>query len=210
VFTQIRQAPREEDLRRRGRISLRLEPQFRRIARRAQVDNMPVSTGHSQPIRAVDRSFLEIQSRQEIRSCGGVRIQRCDEGLPGFRRNPLQTISGGIATLMTAKAAGGFAALIAAQPARFTAADRLQGVPTKVSQTLVTKLRQDDSKRADFLAAFGFVERTLDCTDGLRMICEGGVIMHLRPSGNAPELRPYAEAATASAAHVLLQYGLMG
>jgi phosphomannomutase len=36
----------------------------------------------------------------------------------------------------------------------------------------------------------------LDQTDGLRITLEGDEIVHFRPSGNAPELRCYAEAAT--------------
>ena len=35
--------------------------------------------------------------------------------------------------------------------------------------------------------------RTVDQTDGLRVEFDTGDIIHLRPSGNAPELRCYAE-----------------
>jgi len=42
----------------------------------------------------------------------------------------------------------------------------------------------------------------------LRMICAGNRIVHLRPSGNAPELRFYAEADRAEAAQDLLAQGL--
>ncbi|MOA55852.1 hypothetical protein D3C78_1797220 [compost metagenome] len=34
----------------------------------------------------------------------------------------------------------------------------------------------------------------VDSTDGLRITLTNGNIVHLRPSGNAPELRCYAEA----------------
>ena len=40
------------------------------------------------------------------------------------------------------------------------------------------------------------------------MICAGDRIVHLRPSGNAPELRFYAEADNAAAADALLKQGL--
>jgi phosphomannomutase len=36
----------------------------------------------------------------------------------------------------------------------------------------------------------------MDHTDGLRLTSEDGEIIHLRPSGNAPELRCYCEAAS--------------
>jgi phosphomannomutase len=35
-----------------------------------------------------------------------------------------------------------------------------------------------------------------DLTDGLRLTLAGGDVVHLRPSGNAPELRCYGESAT--------------
>ena len=43
----------------------------------------------------------------------------------------------------------------------------------------------------------------VDRTDGLRMTLASGEILHLRPSGNAPELRCYAEAADEARAESL-------
>ncbi|MCP6379911.1 hypothetical protein NL466_29875, partial [Klebsiella pneumoniae] len=40
----------------------------------------------------------------------------------------------------------------------------------------------------------------LDTTDGIRMTCASGDILHLRRSGNAPELRCYSEADDAATA----------
>lgn len=48
-----------------------------------------------------------------------------------------------------------------------------------------------------------------DTTDGLRLTLSSGRIIHLRPSGNAPELRFYAEAESAEAAQMLLATGLV-
>ena len=98
--------------------------------------------------------------------------------------------------------------LIAAQPARFTAADRLQQVPTDASTALVAALTDDPQDRATFVAALGLVERSVDLTDGLRITATDGRIVHLRPSGNAPELRLYVEAATPAIAASTLQAGL--
>jgi phosphomannomutase len=39
----------------------------------------------------------------------------------------------------------------------------------------------------------GIVVESVDVTDGLRMTLSSGDVIHLRPSGNAPELRCYAE-----------------
>ena len=47
-----------------------------------------------------------------------------------------------------------------------------------------------------------------DTTDGLRLMLASGRIIHLRPSGNAPELRFYAEAENPDAAQALLAKGL--
>jgi phosphomannomutase len=113
-----------------------------------------------------------------------------------------------VAPLAAGKAAGGLAALVAQEPARFTAADRLQEVPTEKSQALVAKFDTDPGERAAFLAAFDGVEAAVDRTDGLRMTLTDGRIVHLRPSGNAPELRLYAEAETADAAQKVLVTGL--
>jgi len=113
-----------------------------------------------------------------------------------------------IAPLVQARSQGlGLAALVAGEPPRFTAADRLQDVPTDLGHTLVARLDTDADARAAFLVPFG-MESTVDRTDGLRITLEGGQIVHLRPSGNAPELRFYAEAESQSAADVLLARGL--
>ncbi len=44
---------------------------------------------------------------------------------------------------------------------------------------------------------------TIDTTDGVRITGDAGEIVHLRGSGNAPELRCYAEAATPERARML-------
>ena len=97
--------------------------------------------------------------------------------------------------------------LVAAEPARFTAADRLQEVPTEQGQALVAHLDADAEARTAFLAPFG-LEQLVDRTDGLRITLRSGRVLHLRPSGNAPELRCYAEAESPSAAETLLAGGL--
>jgi phosphomannomutase len=73
---------------------------------------------------------------------------------------------------------------------------------------LVADLRSDAGKRAAFLAGFGSDAITIDETDGLRMTLADGRIVHLRPSGNAPELRFYAEAASVAEAEHTLALGL--
>ncbi|MFN5826591.1 MAG: phosphomannomutase, partial [Rhodobacterales bacterium] len=54
------------------------------------------------------------------------------------------------------------------------------------------------------LCAFGS-EQALDLTDRLRVNFTSGRIVHLRPSGNVPEMRVYAEAESAAGAQALLE-----
>lgn len=89
--------------------------------------------------------------------------------------------------------------LAAGLPARFTASDRLKNFATEKSAAILAQFSTGDAS-AD-LAAFektfgalcGNVAR-LDRTDGLRATFVNGEIIHLRPSGNAPEFRCYTEA----------------
>jgi phosphomannomutase len=108
-----------------------------------------------------------------------------------------------IALLAAAHAAGQtLAQSVAALPQRFTAADRLQDIPTEASKALIDRLTNDRAARATFFGAMQ--ERALDLTDGLRVTFAGGEVVHLRPSGNAPECRCYAEAADAARARALV------
>ncbi|MBL3589235.1 MAG: phosphomannomutase [gamma proteobacterium endosymbiont of Lamellibrachia anaximandri] len=91
-------------------------------------------------------------------------------------------------------------ALIAELPKRFTASDRLQGVAIERSRELLRELEKDSEPLSRL---YGPVS-ALDVTDGLRFTFESGDIVHLRPSGNAPELRCYAEADSAVRAVALV------
>ena len=90
-------------------------------------------------------------------------------------------------------------ALTEALPARFTASDRLKNFPTATSKMCIAKLIDGDTESSHqainttFGQLCGKVDRT-DLTDGLRMTFQNGEIIHLRPSGNAPEFRCYNEA----------------
>ena len=99
-------------------------------------------------------------------------------------------------------------ALAPSLPARFTASDRLQSFPTETSRALVAQLAASSAAVATLLAGIDCKARAIDQTDGLRIVLENGEIVHFRPSGNAPELRCYAEAATAQRAAALVALGL--
>jgi phosphomannomutase len=74
------------------------------------------------------------------------------------------------------------------------ASERLENFPVEKSRALMRKLAGRDALQ-EFLAPFGNVA-DVDETDGLRARMASGEIIHLRPSGNAPEFRCYAEAAS--------------
>ncbi|MEM0898834.1 MAG: phosphomannomutase [Pseudomonadota bacterium] len=92
-------------------------------------------------------------------------------------------------------------------PPRFTRSDRLVDWPTHLSLALLADLSEDEVKLSEFMEPFGKVVST-DETDGLRASLESGDIVHLRPSGNAPEFRVYVESSTTDRADELLSQAL--
>jgi phosphomannomutase len=79
-------------------------------------------------------------------------------------------------------------------PERYTASDRLQNFATDKSKLLMERLLAMPEELQKILAPHSGAVRKIDQTDGLRVTFESDDIVHLRPSGNAPELRCYAEA----------------
>ena len=105
-------------------------------------------------------------------------------------------------TLSTQKACP-LAQLSEALPPRFTASDRIEQVPTELSARMIGTLGEDALQAAQLMAPASGQVRSQDSTDGLRLTFESGDVVHLRPSGNAPELRCYAEADTQERAQQL-------
>ena len=89
--------------------------------------------------------------------------------------------------------------LAASLPTRFTASDRLKNFATEKSQAILAKFNSSSAvaDKAAIEKMFGGIcgaVAGLNRTDGLRIIFANEEIIHLRPSGNAPEFRCYAEA----------------
>lgn len=93
-------------------------------------------------------------------------------------------------------------------PARFTASDRLQSFPTETSRRILAELAASPTAVAALLGGLAGEPKGQDQTDGLRLFLENEDIIHFRPSGNAPELRCYAESASPERAAFLVQTGL--
>lgn len=88
-------------------------------------------------------------------------------------------------------------------PKRFTASDRLKEFPTDLSKQILSKIKSENQGESLFGSLSGKLVST-DETDGYRMVFDSEEIIHLRPSGNAPEFRCYVETASAERSKELL------
>lgn len=82
---------------------------------------------------------------------------------------------------------------VQALPPRFTASNRLQNFPTEKSHLLLEMFSNQPQAALNFLGMNKAVVVNTNMLDGTRMLLNTKDIVHLRPSGNAPELRCYAE-----------------
>ncbi len=108
-------------------------------------------------------------------------------------------------------------------PKRFTLSDRLKEFPTEISKAKLAEIREQKlgeklfgaftavpSKFAkpdaagNMPAPFQGKIVAIDETDGYRMEFDSGDIVHLRPSGNAPEFRCYVETEAKDRSEALL------
>jgi phosphomannomutase len=180
------------------------------VSSNTMVDHM----GFAQVIRTKIGSPYVIAAMEEARGrvvgyeANGGFLLGFDAQGPAGKLAPLMTrdcLLPIVAPLAMARAKGAcLADLVSDLPQRFTAADRIAGIPTEASKAFIAELTGDASARATFFS--GRAEETrLDLTDGLRVSFADGSVIHLRPSGNAPEFRCYAEAETAARAEQLMR-----
>jgi phosphomannomutase len=114
-----------------------------------------------------------------------------------------------LCALASTKASGaGLSKLVETFPARFTASGRLVDFPPEKSGAFLAFL---GTEKGTAFALFGkLCGPPLHCdeTDGVRIVFENGEILHLRPSGNAPEFRVYSEADSPTRADDLVRAAL--
>ncbi|MDE2410468.1 MAG: phosphomannomutase [Sphingomonadales bacterium] len=113
-----------------------------------------------------------------------------------------------IVAVLAAAGSAPLADLVATLPPRVTYSDRIKDFPQPLSTALFDALLAgDDDARLERLdRAFGAIAGSIvetDLTDGIRMTTARGTIIHLRRSGNAPELRCYSEADTRDEAEAI-------
>lgn len=87
----------------------------------------------------------------------------------------------------------GISQLVKELPQRFTFSDRIQNFPTEKSKSIIENAKNNPLK---LLRLMGVNEEISDLNviDGLRITLSNSNIIHLRPSGNSPEIRCYSEA----------------
>lgn len=94
--------------------------------------------------------------------------------------------------------------LVSELPQRFTASNRLQNFAIEKSQSLIKAWSESPQKGLLSLGLEGKQIVGQDLTDGLRWTFDDQTVVHLRPSGNAPEFRCYTEAQSEKEASNLL------
>lgn len=98
--------------------------------------------------------------------------------------------------------------MVHALPQRFSHSDCIKNISTEISNAILARAH---SSPAYFLRTLGFTDievETVDITDGVRIILRSGNVIHIRPSGNAPELRCYAESSDFEHAQHLVNHAL--
>lgn len=103
-----------------------------------------------------------------------------------------------ITVLAAASRCGSLHSLVKALPARVTHSGRISDFSVQRSDQLFRWMQCGDERKAKLSGMFGPVAQgdlvSLDLTDGVRMAFSNEHVIHLRASGNAPELRCYTEA----------------
>lgn len=138
---------------------------------------------------------------------GGFLTQTAAK-LNGATLSPLPTRDSTLPILLALAVAkeskGPVSGLLNMLPPRRTASGSIKRIATAASAGFIAQLRADPEKVASFLAFTKSAPLNSDATDGLRIEVESGDIVHLRPSGNAPEFRCYVEADSQEKADRLL------
>ncbi len=141
----------------------------------------------------------------------GGFIQGTDATVDGRRLPALPTRDALLpllaALLASRKADVSLSVLVARVGAKPAASHRLQNVPAERSGAFLARLADDEAFRRDVFDGWGR-PGAVNRVDGVHVTLEGGDTVHFRASGNAPELRCYAEAETPEAAEALVARGL--
>ena len=107
--------------------------------------------------------------------------------------------------LFAAAGKNSISSLVDSLPKRVTYSERIKNFSTKKSQNILAYGKSNPELLLANLGFESFAIKNLDVTDGLRLTLENDDVIHLRPSGNAPELRCYSEADVNSRAKQIVE-----
>ncbi|WP_413294121.1 phosphomannomutase [Bdellovibrio sp. HCB185ZH] len=82
--------------------------------------------------------------------------------------------------------------VVAKLPPRFTSSVLAKNCPPEMSQKIINMAKEDPATFIQGVVPAAKVQ-SINTLDGLRMTTDNGDVIHLRPSGNAPEFRCYTE-----------------
>ncbi|ASI89236.1 phosphomannomutase [Vibrio mediterranei] len=118
-----------------------------------------------------------------------------DVQVNGNKLKALPTRDAVLPVLMVIAYAGNesISSLVNALPRRVTDSDRLQNFATEQSRKILVGGQANPELLLTKLGFENVAIKNVDTTDGLRLTLDNEDVIHLRPSGNAPELRCYAE-----------------
>lgn len=119
-----------------------------------------------------------------------------------------------IALVSAAQQKRSVSALFTDIPPRFTQAGLIDDFPVTISKQIVSRYSEDNEllreELAQYFAAhhgFGDIVQ-VDTLDGIRIYFSNNDIAHMRPSGNAPQLRIYSVADTQERADTIVKIAL--
>ncbi|MEO5499484.1 MAG: phosphomannomutase, partial [Candidatus Saccharimonadales bacterium] len=99
-------------------------------------------------------------------------------------------------------------------PQRYTQAGMIDNFPVETSQNIVRIFSNDTDQNRQKLSEYfttekGFGNITgINSIDGIRIYFDNDIIAHIRPSGNAPQLRIYSVADTQDDADTIVKLSL--
>lgn len=159
----------------------------------------------------VIRAMLDALAKGEPRVCGyeangGFLLgSDIEQGHGSLTALPTRDSVLPLIAVLSAARANGVGALVAALPDRFTFSDRLPDFSPERRDRLMRWLLDQEDREGRLCEVFGPGADAglcrIDLSDGVRMVFHNDRVIHLRASGNAPELRCYSEAETPTLAH---------
>ena len=120
-----------------------------------------------------------------------------------------------VALVAAAKSNQKVSDIFAKLPQRFTGSGLIDNFPIDVAKSIVAKFANDTDEIKAELATYFSSERgfgaikSINSLDGARIFFDNGDIAHLRPSGNAPQLRIYSVANTQERADEIVELAIV-